>query len=95
MADRETPKGIIFEEEIKHLLAGNSRIYKMTKEGEDDFYFDSTDLLTKKSDFIDMRQQGWELSEEVFEDLSSYLPTRTKEIADAGFESSGWGYKKK
>ena len=39
MPDREVPKDVIFEEEVKRLFAGRSHIYKMTKEGEGDFYF--------------------------------------------------------
>ena len=95
MTDRETPKDIIFEEEIKRLLAGRPRIYKTTKEGEEDFYFDSTDLLSNKNDFIDMRKNGWQIPEEASDELPAYLPTRLRVIADDGFESSGWGYKKK
>jgi len=57
-------------------------------------YFDSTDLLNHKSDFIDMRKNGWEVNEDDSEELPSYLPARRTAIADGGFESFGWGYKK-
>ncbi|HSR89595.1 MAG TPA: hypothetical protein VLK22_04385 [Candidatus Udaeobacter sp.] len=94
MPDRETSKEIIFAEELKHLIADKPRIYKMTKEGEDDFYFDNTDLLNHKDNFFDMRSGGWEVSKDVFEELPNYLPARRQSIADAGFDSFDWGYKK-
>lgn len=90
------------KEELECLLAGKSRIYKMTKEGKGDFYFDftntfyfdSTDLLNHKDYFIDMRKNGWEVSEDKFEELSAYLPARRQTIAEAGFKPSGWGYRR-
>ena len=94
MVENEISQEVVFEEELKRLSAGKSRIYKMTKEGEEDFYFDSTDLSNHKNNFIDMRKSGWQVSEEEFEELPPYLPARRRAIADAGFGSFDWGYKK-
>lgn len=76
-------------------------IYKMSKEGEDDFYFDSRDLPEHEKEFEDMGESGWVLVErvEVFDELAktlpNYLPSRRHALENAGLVSFGWGYKKK
>lgn len=76
-------------------------IYKMTKEGEEDFYFDSRDLPEHEQEFAEMGENGWALVErvEAFDELIKILPhylrARRSALEKAGLVSSGWGYKKK
>lgn len=78
--------------------AGRPGIYKMSKEGEEDFYFDSTDLSEHKQEFEEMERNGWVLVERL-ETLPAYLTTRMRAIENAGYVPDkcrfDWGYKKK
>ena len=72
---------------------GRPGIYKMAKDGEADFYFDSTDLSEHEQEFEEMGRNGWILVEQV-ESLPAYLPTRMRAIENAGLVPFGWGYKR-
>ena len=76
------------------ISAGRPGIFKMTKDGEEDFYFDSTDLSEHKQEFEEMEENGWVL-EELVETLPAYLPARQRALENAGLVPFGWGYKKK
>ena len=81
------------EKEWRELLvAGSYIIYKMSKEGELDFYFDSTDLVQCKDKFIAKRQAGWEVIGKVAEGLSHRLIERTSDIKALELVVSDWGY---
>lgn len=82
----------VFEEETKRLSAGNSRLIKMTHEGEE-FSFDSTDLAEHVAEFTNMRAQGWQVDAKSIP-LPAFHPARHQVIKQEGFESSDWGYKK-
>jgi hypothetical protein len=76
--------------------ASSPAIYKMTKVGKIDFYFDSADLSEHQQEFEEMKQSGWVLEEEV-RALPSYLRLRRQALEDAGLVKLkfSWGYKKK
>lgn len=68
--------------------------FKMAKDGEEDFYFDSTDLPEHEQEFEEMGKNGW-LLVELVATLPAYLPARMRAIENAGYVAFGWGYKKK
>ena len=74
--------------------AGRPGIFKMAKDGEEDFYFDSTDLSEHEQEFEEMEENGWVL-EGLVETLPAYLPARLRALENAGLVPFGWGYKKK
>ena len=74
--------------------AARPGIYKMSKDGEEDFYFDSTDLSEHEQEFEEMGRNGWVLVDRV-ETLPAYLPARMRALEKAGLVPFGWGYKKK
>jgi hypothetical protein len=85
-----------FETEWANLIkAGSYIIYKMSKNGERDFYFDSTDLPQCKDKFLKKRQAGWGIAGEAFTGLSHRLPERTSDIKALDLELFEWGYQKK
>ena len=76
--------------------ASSPAVYKMTKPGKIDFYFDSADLREHRQEFKKMRKSGWALIGRV-RDLRSYLPLRRRDLENAGLVrlQFSWGYKKK
>lgn len=72
---------------------GGPAIYKMVR-GDEEFYFDSTDLPQREPEFDRMGEEGWILVERG-EDLPRYLISRLRALEEAGLVPSGWGYKKK
>ena len=75
--------------------ASSPAVYKMTKPGKVDFYFDSSDLSEHHKEFEEMEKDGWVLVGEI-ETLPSYLPRRRRALEDAGLVKLkfSWGYKK-
>ncbi len=78
------------------IISSRSRpaIFKMAKDGEEDFYFDSTDLPEHTQEFEEMGRNGWVLVD-LLETLPAYLPARMRALEKFGLVPSGWGYKKK
>ncbi len=75
-------------------LRSKPGFFKMAKDGEEDFYFDSTDLPEHEHEFEEMGRNGWFLVEMVAT-LPAYLPIRMRAIENAGYVPFGWGYKAK
>ena len=83
------------EQEWKNLItAGSYSIYKMSKPGADDFYFDSTDLFQCKEKFIQKRTEGWAVVEKITDKLSVHMPERASDIRALDLVVFDWGYKK-